>query len=106
MSVTNSSAVEARPTRKLRVMVLGPGDRPHVAAAAARLRTALENCTSVVAWDLGFDEDLSRIDADLAVVLGGDGSNPAGRAPNGIQPAARHRRQPGETGFSGWADSR
>jgi NAD+ kinase len=74
MSLANRDAGGADRARKLRVMVLGPGDRPYVAAEAARLRGALEESVTLVAWDLGFAEDLSRIDADLAVVLGGDGS--------------------------------
>ena len=76
MSILNSdsSISSAQPLRKLRMMVLGPGDRPYVTAEAARLRAALEHAATLVAWDFGFAEDLSRIDADLAVVLGGDGS--------------------------------
>jgi len=55
-------------------MVLGLGAKPSVAAEAERLRAALEQAVTIVAWDLGFREDLSRVDADLAIVLGGDGS--------------------------------
>jgi NAD+ kinase len=55
-------------------MVLGAGDRDHVVAEAARLKAPLAACTDIVAWDLGFAADLSDIDADLAIVLGGDGS--------------------------------
>jgi NAD+ kinase len=57
-----------------RVMVLGSGDRPHVAAEAERLRDVIDECAEVVAWDLSFTADLSGVDADLAIVLGGDGS--------------------------------
>ena len=63
-------AAKARP----RVMVLGSGERPQVAAAAQRLRTLIETHADVVVWDLGFSADLGTIEADLAVVLGGDGS--------------------------------
>jgi NAD+ kinase len=63
-------ATGARP----RVMVLGSGERPQVAAAAQRLRTLIESHADVVMWDLGFSADLGAIEADLAVVLGGDGS--------------------------------
>jgi NAD+ kinase len=74
MSPSDAAISPAESPRKLRVMVLGLGAKPSVAAEAERLRAALEQATTIVAWDLGFGEDLSRIDADLAVVLGGDGS--------------------------------
>ncbi len=63
-------ATSARP----RVMVLGSGERPQVAAEAQRLRTLIESHADVVMWDLCFSADLATVEADLAVVLGGDGS--------------------------------
>jgi NAD+ kinase len=59
---------------KLRVMVLGADGKPAVIREAERLRAALAQAADIVLWDLGFNADLSVVDADLAVVLGGDGS--------------------------------
>jgi NAD+ kinase len=54
--------------------VLGLGDRPRVVAEANRLRPKLEELTDVVVWDMEFTAPLADVDADLAVVFGGDGS--------------------------------
>src|SRR3954466_3347037 len=60
--------------RRPRTMVLALGDRPNVIEAAERLRGPLEAQVDIVAWDTRFALDLSKVDADLAIVLGGDGS--------------------------------
>jgi NAD+ kinase len=70
MDVASSTS----PARRPRVMVLGSRCKPAVLAQADRLRGVLEQCADIVVWDLGFEAELSSIDADLAVVLGGDGS--------------------------------
>jgi NAD+ kinase len=57
-----------------RVLVLGAGDLPKVAAAAERIRELTLAQAELVGWDLTFAADLSQIEADLAIVLGGDGS--------------------------------
>lgn len=54
--------------------MLGSGERPRVLPEAAQLRPVLEQVGDVVLADFEFREDLSGIEADLAVVLGGDGS--------------------------------
>lgn len=54
--------------------MLGSGERPSVLPEAARLRPILEQVGDLVLADFEFREDLSSIQADLAVVLGGDGS--------------------------------
>lgn len=64
----------ARQTPRLRVLLLGSGTRPHVNEAAVRLRPLIEKHADVVLEDLEFHRDLSTIEADLAIVLGGDGS--------------------------------
>lgn len=61
-------------TGRPRVMVLGSGDRPQVAAEAERLRATIEAHAEIVVWDLSYAADVSGIEADLAIVLGGDGS--------------------------------
>ena len=55
-------------------MVLGSGHRPRVADEAQRLRPLIEAHAQIAAWDLTLEEDLSAVEADLAIVLGGDGS--------------------------------
>lgn len=61
-------------TRPLRAYVLGFGGRPNVVEEAHRLRPIIEQHANVVAFDLAGKVDLSRLEADVAIVLGGDGS--------------------------------
>ena len=58
----------------LRVFLLGAGQRPDVRAEAKRLRPIIEQYARIVRADLTGSKDLSDIEADLAIVLGGDGS--------------------------------
>lgn len=60
--------------RRPRVLLLGSSDRSEVEQEAARLRPVIEQHADTVGFDLGFTQDLSSVEADLAVVLGGDGS--------------------------------
>ncbi|MDA1051010.1 MAG: NAD(+)/NADH kinase [Planctomycetota bacterium] len=57
-----------------RVLLLGFAGRGAVAQEAERLRPIIEHHAEIVGFDLEFSQDLSKIDADIAVVLGGDGS--------------------------------
>ena len=57
-----------------RVMLLGAGNRPHVEEEAERLLHLLPQFAEVVHSDLTWKSDLSTIEADFAIVLGGDGS--------------------------------
>lgn len=57
-----------------RVLLLGFGGRGDVAQEVERLRPVIERDADIVGFDLEFTQDLSAIDADIAVVLGGDGS--------------------------------
>jgi NAD+ kinase len=57
-----------------RVVVLVLGSRPAVVAEAERLQVVIAAHAEIVAWDLDFALDLSQVQADLAIVLGGDGS--------------------------------
>ncbi len=66
----DSSSGETRP----RVVVLGAGHHAAIAERAASLRPTIERYADVVVWDLGFQADLESVEADLALVLGGDGS--------------------------------
>ena len=65
----NSSKAEP-----LRVFLLGAGQRPDVQAEAKRLRPIIEQYAHIVRTDLTGSKDLSEVEADLAIVLGGDGS--------------------------------
>jgi len=60
--------------RRLRSLLLGSGDRPGLREEADRLRPAIDQHLEVVLADFYYREDLSAVTADLAVVLGGDGS--------------------------------
>jgi len=56
-------------------VILGSGDRkPELIPEAKRLRPDIERFVDIVQEDFAYDADLSKIDADLAIVLGGDGS--------------------------------
>lgn len=58
----------------LRVFLLGAGQRPDVLAEAERIRPILEQHAEIVCSDFTGTKDLSNAEADLAIVLGGDGS--------------------------------
>lgn len=58
----------------MRFFVLGNADRPNVREAADELLPFLRRHGEVVAFDLDQQEDLTRLDADVALVLGGDGA--------------------------------
>ncbi len=61
-------------SQRLKVLLLGLGERPHVLAEAKRLKVHIEKHADVVLSDFDCCQDLSSVDADLAIVLGGDGS--------------------------------
>jgi NAD+ kinase len=60
--------------RRPQVLLLGSGQRPHVLEEAERLRPRIEEHADVVLSDFYFQADLSEVEADFAIVLGGDGS--------------------------------
>ena len=57
-----------------RVILIWSGERPEITAAAKTMRQLVEKYCEVVLADEQFSADLSAVDADLAIVLGGDGS--------------------------------
>ncbi|MFM2096517.1 MAG: putative inorganic polyphosphate/ATP-NAD kinase [Planctomycetota bacterium] len=57
-----------------RTIVLGAGERQVVRDEAAILMPTIERHCQVVLYDLEFSHDISKVDADLAIVLGGDGT--------------------------------
>src|SRR2546423_217003 len=62
-------SVSARP----RAYLLGSGERPGLIDEASRLRPTIDALVDVVVEDFQFRQELSA-DADLAIVMGGDGS--------------------------------
>ncbi len=59
----------------MRVILLGPGkQRPHVAREAERLRPLISQYADIVLCDFTGEADLAGVEADLVIVLGGDGS--------------------------------
>jgi NAD+ kinase len=63
-----------RRAARLRVFLLGNGRKPHVAREAETIRRAIGRRADIVAADLNHEIDLSALEADVAVVLGGDGA--------------------------------
>jgi NAD+ kinase len=58
----------------IRAILLGLGTRPEVMAGAERLRPVVQRHAEIVAADFDSSQDLSEVEADVAIVLGGDGS--------------------------------
>jgi NAD+ kinase len=58
----------------MRFFILGNHRKPQVVEAAARLKPILARAGEIVACDLNQEQDLAQHTADLAIVLGGDGS--------------------------------
>lgn len=65
----------AATNRDLRAILLGtPGRRPELRSAIRKLRPEIDQYVRVVAEDFTGEGELAGLDADLAIVLGGDGS--------------------------------
>jgi NAD+ kinase len=63
-----------RPAAKLRFFILGNGRKPRVQAEATKLAGLIQHHAEVVLTDLRQELDLSGLEADMAIVLGGDGA--------------------------------
>ena len=59
---------------KPRVLLLGSGERTNVIPKAEELRPLIEHYTEIVLTDFFEKESLAEVEADFAIVLGGDGS--------------------------------
>ena len=57
-----------------RAVVLGSGGRSNVLAEAERLRPLIERYLEIVVCDYSGQVDLSEVQADVAIVFGGDGA--------------------------------
>jgi NAD+ kinase len=60
--------------RPVRAILLGSGQKRNVLTEAQRLGPVIQEYAQIVASDFSGVEDMSAVDADLAIVLGGDGS--------------------------------
>ena len=58
----------------LRTFLLGAGERPEVMREAQGVRPVVEQFAHIVRTDFTGAVDLSNVEADVAIVLGGDGS--------------------------------
>jgi len=58
----------------LRLLILGNGQKPQVRKEAERLLPFLREHAQVVLFDLEQEQDISKVQADIALVLGGDGA--------------------------------
>src|SRR5262245_59709899 len=63
-----------RTSDKLRLFVLGNGLKSRVQAEAANLAGIIRDRAEIVVTDLRQERDLSGHEADMAIVLGGDGA--------------------------------
>jgi NAD+ kinase len=59
---------------RIRAILLGATGRPDVQAEAERLRPAIQEQVEIVHSDFVGSKDLAKVDAELAIVFGGDGS--------------------------------
>jgi NAD+ kinase len=66
--------IDSQTRQPLRAFLLGAGGKPDVLAEAERLRPVIERYAHIIRTDFTGSEDLSQLDADFAIVLGGDGS--------------------------------
>src|SRR5262249_54199264 len=60
--------------RPVRVMILADGTRPDMRDAVDRLRGTIEKYVQVAAVSFDFSAPLPELDAEMAIVFGGDGS--------------------------------
>ena len=60
--------------RAIRVIVLSTGNRPQFEAEAQRLFPIIQQYAEIVGCDMSGQADMSGVDAEMAIVFGGDGS--------------------------------
>jgi NAD+ kinase len=74
MDAQHASTARAAAHKRLKVLLLAAVERRELAAHVDRLMPLVNELADVVVKDLDLADDLSVVDFDLAVVLGGDGS--------------------------------
>lgn len=66
---------ESKTVKTVKAVLLGSGDRrPQILPEVERLRARISEVVEITGEDFAYQEDLSRCDADIAIVFGGDGS--------------------------------
>jgi NAD+ kinase len=70
------SGAQAQPPPPLRLVILGNGIKPEVHALASGMADALRNASGIelIGIDLSAESNLTALPADVAIVLGGDGT--------------------------------
>jgi len=62
-------------SKSVTAILLGSGDRrPKILSEIERLRPLISNVVDIVCEDFAYNEDIAKCAADIAIVLGGDGS--------------------------------
>jgi NAD+ kinase len=74
MSTTRATAERTPNAKRIKLLMLAAGERAELAAEALRLASLAGEHAEVMLRDLSHGEDLSQLDFDLAVIVGGDGS--------------------------------
>ncbi|HAY81893.1 MAG TPA: NAD(+) kinase [Planctomycetaceae bacterium] len=74
MNPTPTASWHERASGRPRILLLGAAHRHNVRAEVERLRPVLEQHVDIVLSDFEQAVDLANIDADFAIVFGGDGS--------------------------------
>jgi NAD+ kinase len=71
---TASRSTKPEPHGPPRLFILGNAGKPGVIEEAEQLREFLQDHCEIVTFDLEQQQDLSKLEADLSIVLGGDGA--------------------------------
>ena len=74
MGTQRAATDRAVTNNRMKLLLLAAGERGELAAEAARLAPLVAEHADVLMRDLALGEDLSQLDFDLAIVVGGDGS--------------------------------
>ncbi len=73
-AASNKHAAFNKRSKTLRLFLLGNGLKPRVQAEAETVSRLVSGRAEIVTTDLEQEQDLSQLNADLAIVLGGDGA--------------------------------
>ena len=74
MNTDAGTSTSPYPRGRPRVIVLGSAALASASADTDRVRATIEKHAEIAVWDVGFQADLTNTAAELAIVLGGDGS--------------------------------
>jgi len=74
MNPSDASSTRRASDMRLKLLMLSSGERSDLSAQVERLLPRVEPWADVLVRDLSLGEDLSTLEFDLAVVVGGDGS--------------------------------